>query len=107
MVLTFDNVETVLKKSFDKTLILVAHSKHCGACTNFFDVFSPMIEENENIIFAKMDTNEQEELTERFNVKYLPSVFFIKNNKIEKIITGNPSQKQFNEAISQLVSSGE
>ncbi len=46
----------------------------CGPCQNFAPVFEEASEENEGLIFAKVDTEAQNELAAQFQIRSIPTL---------------------------------
>ncbi|HEX9625306.1 MAG TPA: thioredoxin [Acidiferrobacterales bacterium] len=54
----------------------------CGPCKSFGPVFEAMSEENPDIVFAKVNTEEQQELAAAFQIRSIPTTMIFR----EKII---------------------
>lgn len=46
----------------------------CGPCLKFAPVFESMAEANQDITFAKVDTENQQELSSRYGVRSIPTL---------------------------------
>lgn len=99
-----DNFKELLK---GKELLLVDfYATWCGPC----NVMSPIIDEisqkyDEDVRVAKVDIDENQELTEEYNIEVVPTMIFYKNGselgrlsgvrpieELEKIILANKKQ---------------
>lgn len=99
-----DNFKELLK---GKELLLVDfYATWCGPC----NVMSPIIDEisqkyNEDVRVAKVNIDENQELTEEYNIEVVPTMIFYKNGselgrlsgvrpieELEKIILANKKQ---------------
>ncbi|MBN2864798.1 MAG: thioredoxin [Thiotrichales bacterium] len=75
----------------------------CGPCKQFGPVFEEISEKHPNIVFAKVNVEEEQDLANMFQVRSIPTLVFMR----EKIVVfSNPGAIPGNaleEAIKQLV----
>jgi len=70
--LTTDNFRDVIENN---DLVLVDFwASWCGPCKNFAPVFEEASEEHEYIVFAKVNTEEQQQLAAQFQVRSIPTL---------------------------------
>ncbi len=70
--LTTDNFRDVIENN---DLVLVDFwASWCGPCKNFAPVFEEASDEHEDIVFAKVDTEEQQQLAAQFQVRSIPTL---------------------------------
>ncbi len=95
-------------EDFEKTIsennivILDFWASWCGPCTQFAPIFEKASAENSNILFAKVNVEEEQELANMFQVRSIPTLTFMR----EKIVIfSNPGalpESNFKKAIKQL-----
>jgi thioredoxin 1 len=78
--LTKENFEQVIDEN--DTVIVDFWAPWCGPCRAFAPTFSAVAEENEGIVFAKVNTEEQPELGATFGIRSIPTLMAFR----EKII---------------------
>lgn len=75
----------------------------CGPCKQFAPIFETVAEKNPNIVFAKVNVEEQQELAGMFQVRSIPTLVFMR----EKIVVfSNPGmipESNLEEGIKQLL----
>jgi thioredoxin len=68
--LTVDNYEEVI--SNNDIVLIDFWASWCGPCQSFGPVFEAASEKNQQMVFAKVNTEEQMELAARFQVRSIP-----------------------------------
>ncbi|MEE9421988.1 MAG: thioredoxin [Gammaproteobacteria bacterium] len=70
--MTTDNFSQLIENN---DIVLVDFwASWCGPCQNFAPVFEEASEEHEGIVFAKVDTEAQNELAAQFQVRSIPTL---------------------------------
>lgn len=76
--LTTNNVDQYLNGS--KPVIIDAYASWCGPCKKLAPIFQELNDEFGNhYSFVKINTDDQPSLSNRFNIKSLPTLIFIKD----------------------------
>ena len=71
-----------IKANKDKNIVLFFGSEHCGACKAFKEKLKLSHSQLSNTVFLYINNanNANDELYIKYNVMYLPSLFFIRLN---------------------------
>ena len=81
-------VVELTKDSFEKTVtdndfvIVDFWAPWCGPCRSFAPVFENVSEDNPDIVFAKVNTEEQQEIAAHFQIRSIPTLMIFR----EKVI---------------------
>lgn len=75
------------EKLKDEFMVIDFGAKWCGPCRMISPVFEQMSKENEKIAFYKVDIEEAQDLSKKFEIKGLPTFLFFKNQKVVKELT--------------------
>ena len=78
--LTKDNFEKVVTGS--DTVIVDFWAPWCGPCKGFAPVFEQASETHADVVFAKVNTDEEQELAAAFNIRSIPTLMLFR----EKVI---------------------
>ena len=66
---------TELRAVDNDTVIIDFWAEWCGPCRSFAPTFEKASEENDGIVFAKVDTEDQQELAQAFGIRSIsPSI---------------------------------
>ena len=72
MALTKENFEQVV--SGNDTVIVDFWAPWCGPCRSFAPVFEAASEKFPGVVFAKVNTEEEQELAEHFDIRSIPTL---------------------------------
>ena len=75
----------------------------CGPCKQFGPIFEAVAEKHPNIVFAKVNVEEEQELANMFQVRSIPTIAFMRKKILVFSNPGLLPESNFEEAIQQLV----
>ncbi len=79
---------TITKENFDETIsnngmvILDFWASWCGPCKSFAPVFEATSEKHPDVVFAKINTEEQQELAASFQIRSIPTLMIFRDKII-------------------------
>jgi thioredoxin 1 len=99
---------TLTKENFEETItgndtvIVDFWAEWCGPCRMFAPTFEKASEEHSDIVFAKVDTEDQPELAGYFNVRSIPTLMVFRENVILYSQPGALPPEMLQELIGQV-----
>jgi thioredoxin 1 len=95
--LTKENFEQIV--TGDKTVIIDFWAPWCGPCKMFAPTFETVSEAHADVVFAKVNTEEQQELAGYFNIRSIPTLMVFR----EKVIVFSQAGALPKSALEQIV----
>lgn len=97
--LTAENFDEIVTKN--DFVIVDFWASWCGPCKSFSPVYDSVSEANEDIVFAKVNTEEQQELAAHFQVRSIPTLMIFRDQIVIYSQPGALPQSQFEQLITK------
>jgi thioredoxin len=95
--LTKDNFEKTVN---DNPMVIVDFwAPWCGPCRGFAPVYEKASETHDDVVFAKVNTDEQQELASAFNIRSIPTLMVFR----EKVILFQQAGALPGQALDQVI----
>jgi len=98
--LTKDNFEQVV--TGNDMVLIDFWAPWCGPCKGFAPVFESASEKHADIVFAKVNTDEEQELAASFNIRSIPTLMFFR----ERVILYSQAGALPGAALEQVIAKG-
>ena len=99
VMLTKDNFEQVVT---DNNFVVIDFwAPWCGPCRGFAPVFEAASDQHQDIVFGKINTEDEQELGGMFNIRSIPTLMIFREKVIIFSQPGALAGKQFDELIGQ------
>ena len=97
--LTKDNFEQVVTSN--STVIIDFWAPWCGPCKGFAPVFDRVAESNPDVVFAKVNTDEEQEIAGHFQIRSIPTLMVFRDQIIVFSQPGALPQNALEQVISK------
>lgn len=97
--LTKENFEQVITSN---PMVIVDYwAPWCGPCRGFAPVFESVAEANPDVVFAKVNTDEEQEIAQHFQIRSIPTLMVFKDQVIVFSQAGALPKGPFEQVVAQ------
>ncbi|HEY8856531.1 MAG TPA: thioredoxin [Rugosibacter sp.] len=96
-----DNFQTTITDN--ATVIVDFWAPWCGPCRNFAPTFEAAAEKNPGMVFAKVNTEEQQEIAAAFNIRSIPTLMIFRDQIVIYSEAGALAPAAFDQLIEQAM----
>ena len=100
--LTKENFEQVITSN--ATVIVDYWAPWCGPCRGFAPVFEKVAEANPDVVFAKVNTDEEQEIAGHFQIRSIPTLMVFRDQIIVFSQPGALPQGAFEQVVQKAKS---
>jgi len=97
--LTSDNFDEIVGNN--DFVIIDFWAPWCGPCKSFAPIYEAVSEKHENVVFAKVNTEDQTELASHFQIRSIPTLMIFREQIVIFSQPGMLPEEAFGELISK------
>jgi len=97
--LTKENFEQVVTSN--PTVVVDYWAPWCGPCRGFAPVFEKVSEQHPDVVFAKVNTDEEQEIAQHFQIRSIPTLMVFREQIIVFSQPGALPQGPFEQVVSK------
>jgi thioredoxin 1 len=101
-ILTSENYQEIVTKP--GIVIVDCWASWCGACETFTPIFEAASEKHSAVFFAKMDTQQEEELVSEFGIEHIPALMLFRDGILLFKQPSNFNAEELEDVIAQAES---
>lgn len=100
--------EEITSQTFEETItqndivIIDFWAPWCGPCRSFAPIYEKVSENHTDIVFAKVNTEEEQELGEHFQIRSIPTLMIFREQVVLFAQPGMLSESQLEQVITQV-----
>jgi thioredoxin 1 len=98
--LTKENFEQVVTSN--PTVIVDYWAPWCGPCRGFAPVFEKVAEKHPDVVFAKVNTDEEQEIASHFQIRSIPTLMVFRDQIIVYSQPGALPQGAFEQVVDKV-----
>jgi len=98
--ITAESFNDVIKKN--DIVIIDFWAEWCGPCKSFAPIYDQVSEKHDDIVFAKVNTEEQQELSGHFQIRSIPTLMIFREEIILFAQPGMLNAGQLEEVIGKV-----
>ena len=96
------NLDAILQS--DQPVVIDFWAPWCNPCVGFAPVFSDVAKErSQSVRFVKVDTESQQNIAAKYQIRSIPTVMVFKNGKRVDVINGALPKGQFEQWLNQAL----
>ncbi|KAF7998353.1 hypothetical protein HCN44_009751 [Aphidius gifuensis] len=76
------SLEKIIAEAGDKLIVIDFFATWCGPCKMIAPKYEELSKENTNVVFLKVDVDDNEEIAIKYEISSMPTFVFIKNNQV-------------------------
>ena len=100
--LTSENFSEVINNN--DFVIIDFWAPWCGPCKSFGPVYEKVSEKHDNIVFAKVNTEQEQEIAGQFNIRSIPTLMVFREQVILYAEAGALPESSFEQLVDQAKS---
>uniref|UniRef100_A0A8R1DHZ5 Thioredoxin n=1 Tax=Caenorhabditis japonica TaxID=281687 RepID=A0A8R1DHZ5_CAEJA len=86
-------LEQLIRQHPEKIIVLDFFATWCGPCKAIAPLYKELAMEHKGVLFCKVDVEEAEEITAKYDIKLMPTFIFTKNGETVDTLEGGVEEE--------------
>ena len=87
----------------NELIVLDFYATWCGPCKVVGPIFEEVSKENEGQYFAKVNVDDEPELSQKFGIRSIPTILLIKGGEVQGKLIGMTTKEKIEEQLNNLI----
>ena len=96
-----EHLEQILAEN--SVVVMDFYAEWCGPCKQLLPTLEKLSEEQQNVVFCKINVDQNEELARSYGVRSIPSLKYVKNGEVIKTTLGVQQAKSIIENLEEIM----
>ena len=96
-----EHLEQILAEN--SVVVMDFYAEWCGPCKQLLPTLEKLSEEQQNVVFCKINVDQNEDLSRSYGVRSIPSLKYVKNGEVIKTTLGVQPAKNIIENIEENI----
>ena len=96
-----EHLEQILSEN--SAVVMDFYADWCGPCKQLSPILEQVSQDRKDVVFCKINVDENEDLARSYGVRSIPSLKYVKNGDVVKTTLGVQPIKLITEAISEIM----
>jgi thioredoxin 1 len=96
-----EHLEQILSEN--NAVVMDFYADWCGPCKQLMPILEQVSQEQKDVVFCKINVDQNEELSRAYGVRSIPTLKYVKNNEVVKTTLGVQPVKLITESISEIM----
>ena len=96
-----EQLEQILSEN--NAVVLDFFAEWCGPCKQLMPTLEKVSEEQKDVVFCKINVDENSELANSYGIRSIPTLKYVKNNEVIQTTLGNQPVSEINKNLKNLL----
>jgi thioredoxin 1 len=96
-----EHLEQILSEN--SAVVMDFYADWCGPCKQLSPILEQVSQDRKDVVFCKINVDENEDLARSYGVRSIPSLKYVKNGDVVKTTLGVQPIKLITESISEIM----
>jgi thioredoxin 1 len=96
-----EHLEQILNEN--SAVVMDFYADWCGPCKQLIPTLEKVSEEQKNVVFCKINVDQNEELSKSYGIRSIPTLKYVKNKEVVKTTLGVQPAKEIISNLEEII----